>query len=147
MLNDIVADHEIETAGREPMGLDVAENGLLRIVVVADLVLVDIDHRDMGAPQYVKRQEAGRATAGLVDRKAGRRQLGVENAVNGEQAPACLAGRQVEQRLRMRSRRRRAVNRRARIGGCIGKRRMGEIDRDCVIHWAPIQYRCWQIWS
>ena len=67
MLNDVVADHEIEAAGREPIGLDVAENLLLRIVIVADLVLVDIDRRDMGAPQYVKRQEAGRAAAGFID--------------------------------------------------------------------------------
>jgi hypothetical protein len=43
MLNDVVADHEIEAAGREPIGLDVAENRLLRIVIVTDLVLIDID--------------------------------------------------------------------------------------------------------
>ena len=73
MLDDVVANHEIEAAGRKPPGLDVAEDRLLRIVVVADLVGVDIDHGDVGTAQYVERQEAGRAAAGFVDREpAGR---------------------------------------------------------------------------
>jgi hypothetical protein len=42
--------------------------------------------------------------------------------VHGEQAFAGLAGRQVEQRLRMRGHRRR--------GGAIGRNRMREIDGD-----------------
>ena len=74
VLDHIVADHEIEAVGREAMGLDVAEDRLLRVVVIADLVFVDIDHGDMGAAQHLERQEAGRAAAGFVDRQVGRRQ-------------------------------------------------------------------------
>ena len=106
MLDHVVADHEVEAAGREAIALDVAEDRFLGVVVVADLVLVDVDHGDVGAAQHVERQKAGRAAAGLVDRKPGRRQAGAENAVDGEQAVASLAGRQVEQRLRMRRARR-----------------------------------------
>ena len=84
------------------MGLDVAEDGLLRVVVVADLVFVDIDHGDVGAAQHAERQEAGRAAAGFVDRQVGRRQRRFEDAVNGQQALPRFAGRQFEQRLRMR---------------------------------------------
>ena len=102
VLDHVVADHEIETVGREAIGLDVAEDRFLRVIVVADLVLVDIDHGDVGAAQHVERQEAGRAAAGLVDREAGRGQRRLENAVNGQQALPRLAGRQIEQRLRMR---------------------------------------------
>jgi hypothetical protein len=34
----------------------------------------------------------------------------------------------------MRSRQRRAVDRRARTGGYIGTCRVGKIDRDCLVH-------------
>ena len=106
MLDDVVADDEVEAVGREAVDLDVAEDRLLRVVVVADLVRVDIDHRDVGATQHLERQEAGRAAAGFVDPKPGCRQPAAENAVNREQAVARLAGRQFEQRLRMFERRR-----------------------------------------
>ena len=33
------------------MGLDIAEYRFLRVIIVADLVFVDIDHGDMGAAQ------------------------------------------------------------------------------------------------
>src|SRR5450432_605130 len=101
MLDDIVANHEIEAAGRKPIGLDVAENGLLRVVVVADLVGIDIDHGDVGTAQHVERQKAGRAAAGFINRESARRQFGAENAVYGKQASTRLAWRQVEQGLRM----------------------------------------------
>ena len=68
MLDDVVADHQIEAVRREAVGLDVAEDRLLRVVVVADLLLVDIDHRDMRTLEQFQRQEAGRAAAGFVDR-------------------------------------------------------------------------------
>ncbi len=70
MFDHVVADHEIEAVRRKSVGLDVAEDRFLRVVVVADLVFVDIDHGDVGAPQHIERQEAGRAAAGLVDRRS-----------------------------------------------------------------------------
>src|SRR5882672_7202111 len=127
MLDHVVADHEVEAAGRKAPGLDVAEYRFLRVVVVAELVLVDVDHGDVSTAQYVERQETGRAAAGLVDRQPGGWQSGAENAVNGEQAFAGLAGRQVEQRLRMR--------RHQRCGETVGRDRMCEIDGGCLAHW------------
>ena len=101
------------------MGLDVAEDRFLRIVIVADLVLVDVDHGDVGAAQHLERQEAGRAAAGFVDREFALGQSRFENAVNGQQALPRLAMCQFEQRLRM-----------LHSVGC----RLRGVDRDRLVH-------------
>ena len=132
MLDDVVANDEVETARREAVDLNVAEDRLLRVVVVADLIRIDIDHRDAGATQHVERQEAGRAAAGFVDPELGRWQLPGENAVNGEQAVARLAGRQREQCLRMLDRR--GTGHDTQIGRNLGRRRASEIDGGCFAH-------------
>ena len=102
MLDDVVADHQVETLGREAISLDIAEDLLLRVVVVAYLVGIDVDHRDMRTLADAERQEAARSAAGFVDRELTGRQFGREDFVNRKQAVARLAGRQIQQRLRMR---------------------------------------------
>ena len=118
MLDHVVADHQIEAVGLETIGLDVAEDGLVRVVIVADLVFVDVDHGDVGAMQHLERQEAGRAAAGFVDRKFARRQCRFENTVDGQQALPRLAMHQLEQRLRM----------------LHGLSRLPVVDRGCFVH-------------
>ena len=132
MLDDVVADHEVEAVGREAMALDVAEDRLLRIVVVADLVLVDIDDGDMGAAQHVERQEAGRAAAGFVDRQAW------SAAAAGRECRERQAGCRALRRAAVRAATADARPARQRRPRCarsaVARRAPGEIDRDCLVH-------------
>ena len=95
MFDDVVADHEVKTVGIKTISLDIAEDPILRIFVVAELFRVDIDRGDLCALQHVERQEAGRPAAGLIDPEPGCRQFGPEEFVGGKQAFARVAGRQI----------------------------------------------------
>ena len=121
MLDDVVADHEIETAGREAIGLDVAENRLLRIVIVADLVLVDIDHRDMrraairqaagnwSSRRRLRRSQGGSAAASCRECRERRAGSGVPRRAAGR---AAIADARPATRLQS-ARARRRLHRRA----------------------------------
>ncbi len=115
MLDHVVADHDVEGLGRETIGLDVAEDRLVGVGVVADLVFVDVDDGDVAAAEHIHGQEARGAATGLVDRKPALRQLAAQHLVNAEQAVAGFAGDEVEQGL--------GVRRGLSLGGC------REIDR------------------
>lgn len=76
MLDDIIADDEIERFGGKFDRLQVADDRLVRDVVAIDLAWIDVNERDVRNIESVERNVGGRAAACLVDGKRTRAEMG-----------------------------------------------------------------------